>query len=273
MASYLTVKFGIHIQHIEELNVIDHMILKTILGAQSKVPTETLYLETGALSIKHVISVRRMLYLKHILNKHENEVVRKVYTAMKSNPLRGDWYKLVEADFKNIGMELNEKLIEEANITVFKTHIKKNVWSVFYNELEEKNLKHTKVQTIKYDGVRRPQSYLTSPNFDNEMSSLLFNLCCKSVNTFRDNFHTMYGKEPACRLCNKFRDSQEHALDCFAIKEKLSKSELSRLHETEYSQLFGNIEGQENITKMYQIIIAVRDKTLGLPGLLNSGPD
>ena len=133
-----------------------------------------------------------MLYLKHILNKHEDEVVRKVYTAMKSVPLKGDWYNLVEADFKNIGIELNEKLIEVANVTVFKTHIKQKVWSVFYNELEEKKLKHTKVQTIKYDGVRRPQSYLTSPNFDNEISSLLFNPHCKSVNTFRDNFHTMY---------------------------------------------------------------------------------
>ena len=88
------------------------------------------------------------------------------------------------------------------------------------------------------------------------MSNLLLNLCCKSENTFRDNFHTMYGKESGYRLCNKFRDSQEHALSCFAIKEKLSKSELSRLHETEYNHLFGNIEAHENITKMCKIIIA-----------------
>ena len=38
-------------KHIEDLNVIDHMILKKILGAQYKVATETLYLETSAMSI------------------------------------------------------------------------------------------------------------------------------------------------------------------------------------------------------------------------------
>ena len=96
------------------------------------------------------------------------------------------------------------------------THIKNKFWSVFYKQLEEKKLRHTKVQTIKYDGVRRPQSYLNSPNFDNKMSSLLFKFCCKLVNTFTDNFHTMYEKEPVCNLCHKFQDSQEHALSCFA---------------------------------------------------------
>ena len=40
------------------------MILCAILGAQSKVTVETLYLETGAMSMKKVISVRRMIYLK-----------------------------------------------------------------------------------------------------------------------------------------------------------------------------------------------------------------
>ena len=38
-------------KHIEDLNVIDHMIQKTIFGAQSKVATGTLYLETSAMSI------------------------------------------------------------------------------------------------------------------------------------------------------------------------------------------------------------------------------
>ena len=51
-------------KHIDSLEVIDHMILKTILGAQAKATVETLYQETGAMSVRNVISVRRMLYLK-----------------------------------------------------------------------------------------------------------------------------------------------------------------------------------------------------------------
>ena len=75
-------------KYISELEVIDHMILLSILGA--KVPVETLYLETGAMSIRSVISVRRMIYLKTILNRHKYEVTRKVYFAMKENPYKGD---------------------------------------------------------------------------------------------------------------------------------------------------------------------------------------
>ena len=85
------------------------MILRAILGAQSKVAIETLYLETGAIWLGNVISVRRMLYLKTILDRDENELLRKVYREMKDKPLKGDWIKHVEDDFKKIGIEINEK--------------------------------------------------------------------------------------------------------------------------------------------------------------------
>ena len=96
------------------------MILKTILGAQSKVATETLYLETGAMSIKFIISVRRMIYLKSILSKHEDEVVPKVYFVMKNSPLKGDWYKRLESDFDKIGMIIDENAIKEADLISYK---------------------------------------------------------------------------------------------------------------------------------------------------------
>ena len=85
---------------------------------------ETLYLETSALSIKHVITVRRIMYLKNILNKHENEVVIKVYSAMKNSPLKGDWYNVIQSDFERIGMTLNKKCIKEAEFITFKNHVK-----------------------------------------------------------------------------------------------------------------------------------------------------
>ena len=74
------------------LEVIDHMILKTVLGAQAKVTVETLYQETSAMSKRHVISVIRMLYLKTILDREEHEVTKKVYIAKKNKPYKGDWY-------------------------------------------------------------------------------------------------------------------------------------------------------------------------------------
>ena len=49
---------------IEVLNVLHRKIILLITGAHSKTPSELLYLETGALTISHVIAVRRHLYLE-----------------------------------------------------------------------------------------------------------------------------------------------------------------------------------------------------------------
>ena len=102
---------------------IDNMILRAVVGAQSKVPVETLYLETSTLSIKHVISVRRMLYLKTILSRHDDEVVKRVYNAIKERPLKGDWYFRVASDFEEI---------MRTDLSTFKIIIKTAVWKLFF---------------------------------------------------------------------------------------------------------------------------------------------
>ena len=38
-------------KHINDLETIHHMILRTIIGAQAKAPVETLYQETSSISI------------------------------------------------------------------------------------------------------------------------------------------------------------------------------------------------------------------------------
>ena len=131
---------------------------------------------------------------------------------MINKPLKGDRYNLIQSDFDRIGMNIDEKSIQEADLITYKNHIKKSVWAVWFKEFQERKLKHAKLQNITYDGLRRPKIYLTDQNFDNNMSGLLFNLPCKSVISFRVNFHTMYGKAPVCRLCHSFQDSQKHAL-------------------------------------------------------------
>ena len=123
------------------------------------------------------------------------------------------------------------------------------MWSVFFNDLEEKKLKHTKVKNIVYDGKRNPQPYLLNSNFNNELCSLLFNLLRNSVNTFRDNFHSLYGQEPSCRLCMKFRDSQEHALVCDIIKKIISHK---RTQEFEQNWIFSFIWKYWRTTYYYQ---------------------
>ena len=102
------------------------------------------------MSIKNVISVRRMVYLKTILDRHESEITKKVYTEMKNKPYKGDWIHIVVKDFQKIGVEMDETVI--------------------------KNTEH-----IQCENTRIPQKYLTNGRMDNKSTSLLYNLRCQST--------------------------------------------------------------------------------------------
>ena len=49
-----------------------------ILKGIAKTPKEFLYLETGAIPRKWILAQRRINFLKHILEKNEEELVNKV---------------------------------------------------------------------------------------------------------------------------------------------------------------------------------------------------
>ena len=72
---------GITSAQIEQIETVDHQLMKTILSAHCKTPTEFLYLETRALPIKSVIASRRLNYLKHIHMKDEHELVKRIFEA------------------------------------------------------------------------------------------------------------------------------------------------------------------------------------------------
>ena len=68
--------------------------------------------------------MRRIIYLKTILSRHNDEVTKKVYLAMKANPYKGDWYYQVQADLQKFGIVMNEQEIKETDLPTFKKTIK-----------------------------------------------------------------------------------------------------------------------------------------------------
>ena len=69
---------------------LDNYLMKQIIGAQSKVPTEILYLETAAIPIQYILASRRANFLHNILKREPSELVKRVYVAQKANPTKGD---------------------------------------------------------------------------------------------------------------------------------------------------------------------------------------
>ena len=50
----------------------------------------------------------RMMYLHTITKSSDDELPRKIYDCQKRMPVWGDWIELVQQDFENAGIEMNE---------------------------------------------------------------------------------------------------------------------------------------------------------------------
>ena len=93
---------------------------------------------------------------------------------------------------------------------------------------------------------------------------MLFNLRCRSVNQFQDNQPIIYGREPLCKMCNNHIDSHEKALTCRIIIEELNTTERNMVQGANFSDIFGHVDEQFRITKIFQIILTTRERILAI---------
>ena len=247
---------------IQKLTVLDNNLMRSIIGAHSKVPVEMIYLETGSLPIKYVISCRRMLYLKDILDRSESELINKVYNSQKQNPSRGDWCLLVQKDFNIINENINEGKIQSMSRNEYKKYIKNQLRYAVFEILQSLKMKHEKVKNITYNfkSFCKPQPYMTDPLFNNYECTLLFNLRCKTVKGIKDNFPSHNIFNILCPFCSLAIDSLEHCLEC--------PIQNSDNYDVKYEDIFGNIHQQMAVTKAYMAILNRRESLLSKEGRL-----
>ena len=118
---------GIGTTQIAQLERVDHHLIRTILEAHSKTPIEFLYLETGALPVKYVITSRRLNYLKHIHMLKDHELVKRVYQAQRNDPRKGDWWEMAQNDLETFHIEENKLSILSKNQA--KQYIKEQIYT------------------------------------------------------------------------------------------------------------------------------------------------
>ena len=206
-------------EEIRKLEAVDEYLLRSLVKGHSKTSLEFLYLEAGALPIRYIISSRRILYLQTILKRPEEELTRQVYSAQKSNPLKGDFCKLVEQDLQMIGGDVSEEFIQSCSKSVLKAKIKNKIQSAALSYLKDKQKEHSKVRDIVYNKLET-QQYMQSPIFTNEEVNTLHALRSRSVNV-KTNFKNKFRDDLLCPLCLSFEDNQPHLLECPELGNKL----------------------------------------------------
>ena len=242
------------------LEAIDEHLLRSIVQGHAKTPLEFLYLETGAVPIRHIISGRRIMYLQTILKRSDNELTKRILVAQKNQPSHGDFVNLVDSDLKKVNLNLDYDEIETLSPTLLKNMVKKKVREAAYKHLRERQSTHSKVRNIEYKELKC-QPYITSSLFSNEEVNLLHKLRSCSVNC-KVNFKGRHGDDLACPLCVAGGlDNQPHILKCSKIVEKLSSTELAN-HKVKYEDIFGEPSKQKVVTALFQKMLKIRESLL-----------
>ena len=71
--------YAIKEAEIEELEKLDRMLLRSIFEVPRSVPTSSLYLESGCISIRTILKSRRVNFLFYLSNLEESEMLYKFF--------------------------------------------------------------------------------------------------------------------------------------------------------------------------------------------------
>ena len=252
---------GLNSTDLAMLSVVDHQILRFIIGAHAKTATEFLYLETSALPLSFIVASIRMIYLQDILKRDQKELLRRVYKAQKENPTKGDFVELVKKDFELIEEVIDEIKIETMTQFSYKNLIKSKIRKAAFKHLTALQDTHEKVKYIKYDKFEI-QPYMTSPLFSNEEVSNLADLRSHSTRGIRKNFSSWYKPNLTCPLGCPEEDNQSHLYQCGPLQAEQSSEQIEAIRNTRYEDIYGSLEEQKSAIKIISWLLDTRRRLL-----------
>ena len=244
--------YGIKKFHIEMLEACDKMLFKSVFQSPCTTPTVAYYLETGAIQIKYLLKGRRIMFLWSILQKSEDELVRKVYNAQKQFRVKDDWIDDIEKDLDDFGIDFDEEIFSKMKNHAVKKLVNQKMREFSHSSLlaekDGKNLSKLAGLSSHY-GMK---DYLVTERLTTEQKQLLFSLRTRMVDV-RTNYRTKYGTNLSCSLCQiQAEESQEHLLTCTGL------SEIPKNSSIKYEDIFDNLEKKVEAVKHWSKLITLR---------------
>ena len=227
------------------LEKVDEALLRGLLTAHSKVPLEALYLETKSIPLRFIVASRRLMYLHNILQKDEDELVRRVYEAQRMDPSPGDFVELVKEDMDTLGIIMTDQEIGVMQKERFRKQVKEKVLNTAFAYLKNIKQGHSKMENVVYSNFEI-SSYLSSPLFNTESRSLLLGLRTRTVSGVRKDFSGLY-PDMLCPLGCGQDSSLPNILTCSVLKSHHTSQNISS-SDVKYEDIFS-----PDITKQKQL--------------------
>ena len=196
---------GLKETQLKRLEQVDESLLRSLIKCHSKTAVEFIHMECGTLKLRHILTLNRMMYHHHLLTTDESETIVKIYLKQKYSPTKGDWYELLQQDFKFVGLNITDDEIRSMSRQDYKKKIKPLIHKAAFKYFLLQKQGHSKLNEVNYRQLET-QPYLKDPRFSLEERKLLTALRsrCYSAKT---NFKKLYKPDLKCRLgCNSPED-------------------------------------------------------------------
>ena len=143
-------------------------------------------MDTGTLSLKYLIKIRRLMYLWHILHVDKKELLNKFYSAQKLESSKDNWVKNIPKDKMDLNIQLSDeniKLMSQDKFRLLVTIKTKEKAIKYLNEVKSKHSKSSHVRLTKLQSAE----YLKSKYLNKEEVQTLFKLKYRMINV-KQNF-------------------------------------------------------------------------------------
>ena len=249
---------GVKETDVKLIEKVDECLLRGILNSHSKIPLEALYLETGSLPVRFIITSRRLMYLHNILQRGSEELVRKVYDVQKKDVSNGDFIELINEDKAAINLSISDEEIKSLKKAKFRNIIKDTIKIAACKYLNKLKENHTKMNGLLYTKLEKA-AYLGSPLFNIENEKLLLALRTRTVKGMKNDFRGMYADNLCALSCNT-PDTLQHVLECSVIQQYHTSKNITA-SEITYTDVFsGDIRKQKQATELFSELLVIRNK-------------
>ena len=250
--------YNVKEEHLKILEAADNELMRKLLNAHSKTACELLFLETGKIPIRHIISKKRFMYLWHILKQNDDQLIKKVYDAQKIKCTKGDWYETIQHEKDKYGIAETDEEISKLSKNKFRKLVENKVNSHAFNSLKQKAASHSKslniLDEVKNQGIVKRRSYLKENTLSRSDCQLLFQLRTKMLDV-KANFSNMYNKDLTCRTCKEAGtiENEDHILQCEILKSEIENSEVS------FDYVFKDLKKQILAVKTFKSVLRKRE--------------
>ena len=205
------------------------------------------------------------MYLHCILQRNQDEMIRKIYEVQKVDPSPGDFIELIAEDKDMLGVNMSDMEIGSMSKLKFKRIVKDKTRQAAFLYLQSLKQGHSKMDGLKYEKFEKA-AYMNSPLFNSESVALLLALRTRTVRGIKNDFRGMY-PDIKCPLSCGEDDTLQHVLECSIIYSNHTTSDLTS-SDIRYEDVFSSdIIKQKQATELYRQLLEVREN------LLNSQPE